>query len=449
MSKGLILYEHNKISYEKIRKSYEDGEKIVGIVHATGTGKSYNALELVYQNKDKKEVYVVPSIAIIEHLKNIISESNLILEEDFSNLEFRTYQSFINLSFEEIANIECDPLIIDEFHRLGAPVWGARINTLINTHENMKIFGMSAYTVRERGTIYERDMADNDELFAEKIVSRYDLSDAFIDGVLPKPIYKSSHINLSSLVSEVEEELSTIDKDSKDYKEYFEIIKSIKRKIHEAQSIPSIIKKNIKPNGKYIYFCPPISIDNKNDIETIKNEAYNWFLEIAKKEDIVFYTSTSEMRELGKLNRDSFYNDTDLEGKNVDGKLRVMFAINQYNEGIHAPNVDGVIMGRSTSSDIVFFEQLGRALSVRGDTKKKFLEYENLSIEELKKLFNDKDILMSEDVSKSELIEKLITPIVIDLTDNYTFIKELENNLGTRIKEVSKNLGSDKKEKLK
>ena len=48
----------------------------------------------------------------------------------------------------------------------------------------------------------------------------------------------------------------------------------------------------------------------------------------------------------------------------------IEFAKNQYNEGVHAPNVDGVILGRETRSDIVFFEQIGRALSVRGDSYK-------------------------------------------------------------------------------
>mgnify|MGYP003346408665 CR=1 FL=1 len=72
------------------------------------------------------------------------------------------------------------------------------------------------------------------------------------------------------------------------------------------------------------------------------------------------------MGELSKLNREAFYNDTDLKHNSTKGKLRIMFAINQYNEGVHAPGVNGVIMGRGTHSDIVFYEQLGRAMNVAG-----------------------------------------------------------------------------------
>ena len=436
------LYEHNAESYKKIKRAYERGQNVAGIVHATGTGKTYNALELAYDNKDKKIIYVVPSSGITEHIKKIIEDNpNLDLEKDFPNLEFRTYQSFISLSKEEIQNIQCDLLILDEFHHIGAPVWGARINTMIETHPNMKIFGMTAYTIRDRGTSYEKDMAadDSDELFSNKIESRYDLCDAMIDGILPKPIYKSAYINLMDTESKLEEKVQKLSASSSEYQEYMEILSNVKKRIHEAPSIPDILRKNIKPNGKYIYFCPPCSEDGTNDIETIKKQAIEWFKQFVKEEDIVIYTSTSEMGEYGKLNRDAFYKDVTIEGESVDNKLRIMFAINQYNEGIHAPNIDGVIMGRGTSSDIVYFEQLGRALSVRGNTKETFEELETHSLEELTNMCKSRDIPLKENQTKEELIEKLIAPVVIDLTNNYEFIKELENNLKNRIKTLQSN----------
>ena len=436
------LYEHNAESYKKIKRAYERGQNVAGIVHATGTGKTYNALELAYDNKDKKIIYVVPSTGIIEHIKKMIEDNpNLDLKKDFPNLEFRTYQSFISLSKEEIQNIQCDLLILDEFHHIGAPVWGARINTMIETHPNMKIFGMTAYTLRDRGTSYERDMAadDSDELFSNKIESRYDLCDAMIDGILPKPIYKSAYINLMGTESKLEEKVQKLSASSSEYQEYMKILSNVKKRIHEAPSIPDILRKNIKLNGKYIYFCPPCSEDGTNDIETIKKQAIEWFKQFVKEEDIVIYTSTSDMREYGKLNRDAFYKDITIEGEKVDNKLRIMFAINQYNEGIHAPNIDGVIMGRGTSSDIVYFEQLGRALSVRGNTKETFEELEKHSVEELTNMCKSRDIPLKESQTKEELIEKLIAPVVIDLTNNYEFIKELENNLKNRIKTLQSN----------
>ena len=44
--------------------------------------------------------------------------------------------------------------------------------------------------------------------------------------------------------------------------------------------------------------------------------------------------------------------------------LKLLFSIDMLNEGIHVPNIDGVIMLRPTESPIIFKQQLGRALSV-------------------------------------------------------------------------------------
>ena len=433
------LYDHNVISYEKIQEGLKK-DNIVAIVHATGTGKSYNALQLAYDNQDKKITYVVPSKSIIEHIRKIIDDnSNLKLSREFSNLKFKTYQSFIDMDKEEIEKLDIDMLILDEFHHIGAPVWGSRINTIIDTHPNMKIFGMTAYTVRDRGTAYERDMAnpDTNEIFSNKVVSRYDLCDAMIDGVLPKPFYKSAYINLKEEAKKLEEKIQSLDASSIEYQEYSEILNAAKKRIHEAPSISDVVKRNIKPNGKYIYFCPPAAENGVNDMKTITEESKKWFLEMGvQEENIVFYQTTSEMKEEGRQNREAFYRDTDLEGKSTNGKLRVMFAINQYNEGIHAPNIDGVIMGRGTTSDIVYFEQLGRALSVRGETKQKFDEYEKYTIEQLLEMCKRRDIKVKENTPKEEIIEKLLAPTIIDLTNNFEFIRELENNLKDRVREV-------------
>ena len=433
------LYEHNARSYRKIKEAYESGEKIVGIVHATGTGKSYNALQLAYDNPDKKIIYVVPNNSIAEHIENIIRDNpNLDRERDFPNLEFRTYQSFINYSYEELEELDCDLLILDEFHHLGAPVWGSRIKAIIETHPEMLVFGMTAYTVRDRGTAYERDMANPNggELFSNKIVSRYDLVDAMLDRVLPRDIiYRTSYTNLLGLEQVLENKINNMKATKEELEQYKKILETIKKRVADAPGITEVVRKYVKPNGKYFYFCPVKSEEGTNDINTIMNEAYEWFKTYVPEEDIVFYSTTSEMKEEGKHNREMFYNDKTLDGQDASKKLRVMFAINQYNEGVHAPNVDGVIMGRGTTSDIIYFEQLGRALSVGGDTKEIYAEYDKYTYEELLNIAKNKEISIPDNIRREELIEKIIAPVLIDLTNNIEFIKELEDNIKNRVRE--------------
>ena len=438
------LYPHNIDGYEKVIEGYKNNS-IVSVIRATGTGKTYIGLQLALDNNDKKTMYFVPSYAIIEHITSTINDNpNLNLKKDFPNLDLRVYQSLVNMSYEEIKNLDVDILILDEFHHLGAPVWGARIKTLIETHPNIKIFGMTAYTVRDRNTPYERDMINpyTNELFSNTDVSHYDICDGMIDRVLPLLIYRSTWL-VNELYQKIEEEAKDLDPTLSEDKKLLELIKNAKRLIQKAPSIIDVIKQNIIPDGKYIYFCPPKSKDGKNDIDTIMQEAKEWFLAMGlKEEDIIFYKTTSKMRKLGKQNRDAFYYDADLEGNSVSNKLRVMFAINQYNEGVHAPNVNGVIMGRYTSSDIVYFEELGRALSVKGDTLKKYEEYQKYSLEELLDLCKQRKIYVEDNITKEKIINKLLSPVVIDLVNNIGFIKELENNLKDRIKEISKKTGN-------
>ena len=433
------LYPHNKESYEKIKRGFKTSN-IVGIVYATGTGKSFNALEYVFDNTNENILYVVPSLGIIEHLKTIVASSGFDLEKDFPNLKFCTYMSFVNLSREELKNIKVDILILDEFHHLGAPIWGARINTLIETHPNIKVLGMTAYTVRDRNTPYERDMTnpDTDELFSNHIVSRYDLCDAMVEGVLPKPIYKTAYVNLIEDVDYLEKRLAKLDHNSSKYIDCEKVLRNVKRQIANALSMKELVKENLKPNGKYIYFCPMMSEKNVNDIDTIMKEAKGWFLEMGLTEDeITFYKSTSEMGTLGRKNREAFYNDIDLDNRDTSNKLRVMFAINQYNEGVHAPNVDGVILGRSTCSDIVYFEQIGRALAVRGDTEEKLNKLSQMSLEELIALARNNKVEIDIRDTKEDIANKLVSPLIIDLSNNYEYIADLENDLKDKIREAS------------
>ena len=91
MDNKVGLYPHNIDGCEEIRNKYNSGEKIVATKRATGTGKGFIGLEMCYEKRDKKTIYVVPSLSIIEHLERVIADNpNLDRVRDLPNLEFRT-----------------------------------------------------------------------------------------------------------------------------------------------------------------------------------------------------------------------------------------------------------------------------------------------------------------------------------------------------------------------
>ncbi len=432
----LVLFKNNQEAFNKVNEAFNNGKRIAGVVEATGTGKSYVVMAYILNNLDKKILLIEPYVGIIEHFQNNLKKY---YGNKLTNLDIITYTKLTNYSPTELQKLNYDVLILDEFHHIGAPVWGKFVNMLVEYHKNMKIIGTTAYTIRDRNTPYVRDMAlvDGFELFSNNIVYEYPLERAIVDGVLPNVVYKSAYIDLKEMLNKIEQILEK--KNNYELKvKYQREISKLKKVISSMNITKELIQKNVFMGSKWIYFCPPNAIQNVNDIVTMQNEIKNYLLEKYQANDIIFYTSISRTTDHGKKSRDAFYNDLDLEGNDVTRKIKIMFAINQYNEGIHVPNVDGVIMGRETKSDIVFFEQLGRCLCIRGNTEEKRKQLNNYSIEKLQEICNKRDILINEDTCKEEIINMLLSPTIIDLAGNISYIQNLQNNIVNLLKKEKK-----------
>lgn len=438
------LYPHNQKALDSIEKHLKEGENRIAILHATGTGKSYITLSLINNHPNKKILVLTRYNSIIEHFHEIIAHNPQIDQKTFlANTTFLTYNSLVNLNKEELANLDIDILVTDEFHHIGAPVWENRIRTIEETHPNLKIIGTSAYSIRNRSTPYERNMAEpnGDEIFSDKVFSYYTLVDAMLDGILPIPRYKTAAIALNSFLDSIEYKVKThISETTSTYQVYINMINKIRNKLNLSQGMDDLLKRNLHLGDKYIYFCPSNTSANEDNIDKIMSETKDKLLSLDyKEEDIIFYKTTSKDPISGAKNRDAFYHDNDLEGNNASKKLRIMFCINQYNEGVHVPNLTGVILGRGTRSDIVFFEQIGRALSIRGNTKEQIALYEKYTIEELKRICDKEQIPYKDNMSKEDIIERIISPLIIDLAGNFTYIRDLINNLKNEINKRKSN----------
>ena len=79
-----------------------------------------------------------------------------------------------------------------------------------------------------------------------KIVNRYDLVDAMIDGVLPKPIYRTAYIELFGLQKLLEDKINTGKYTKEEYLEYKKILQDVKRRLEQAPGTKELILNNIK-----------------------------------------------------------------------------------------------------------------------------------------------------------------------------------------------------------
>ena len=185
------LFEHNRIAYEAaVRMLSECGK--AAVIHPTGTGKSFIGFKLCEDNPDKTICWLSPSRYIYQtQLENLAETSNGYQPE---NVKFYTYAKLMNVSEAEIAEIKPDYIILDEFHRCGAELWGAGVDAVWKAYPDVPVLGLSATAIRYLDN--QRDMTD--ELFDGNVASEMTLGEAIVRGILAPPKYILSNIFISA-----------------------------------------------------------------------------------------------------------------------------------------------------------------------------------------------------------------------------------------------------------
>lgn len=334
------LYEHNKDAYEKVKGMFQN-ENRCSVIHPTGTGKSYIALKWILDNKDKRCVYVTSHLAIKDQLERTIRDNNLSLEKDFPNLEIITYSKLLKEN-----DIDADMIVLDEFHRGGAPKWREALDGFLEKNKDAKVLGLTATPVRYLNR--NRDMSD--EIFYGNVASHITLPKAIAEGILPPPKYINAIYSFKEDIEKLERKISRVP-DEEEKKELEDKLKLAKRTIEKAETLDDIFEKYMnKENGKYLVFCR--DIDHLNEM---KEEANNMFSKINTNME-TYYIHSLEDEEQNKYTLDRFHYVK-------DDKLKLLYSVGMLNEGVHVEDIDGVIMLRPTSSPILYQQQLGRALT--------------------------------------------------------------------------------------
>jgi len=169
------LKPHNEQTMEKIIEFFKTSNKCCAI-QATGTGKTFLILRLLemFQNEDKNAVIFAPNREIIKQTKNKMKKYGI------NNAVFYTYQKLSRMSDNEIVNINVDLIVCDELHRTGAKTWGIKFESLVDSHQNAKVFGVTATPLR---CADGRDMAE--EYFDNNKACDISLAEALVRKIIP------------------------------------------------------------------------------------------------------------------------------------------------------------------------------------------------------------------------------------------------------------------------
>ncbi|ADU24057.1 Helicase associated domain protein [Ruminococcus albus] len=339
---AMQLFEHNKTAYgAAVRMLSERGK--AAVIHPTGTGKSFIGFKLCEDNPDKTICWLSPSRYIYQtQLENLAETSDGYQPE---NVKFYTYAKLMNVSAEEIADIQPDYIILDEFHRCGAELWGAGVDAVLRAYPDVPVLGLSATAIRYLDN--QRDMTD--ELFDGNVASEMTLGEAIVRGILAPPKYILSIFSYQQDLEKYEKRVRTAkSKATRDEAE--KILEALRRALDKAVNLDTLFDKHMSDrNGKYIVFCA-----NLEHMQDMMEKAKAWFKKVDKKPHI--YSVYSDDPTASK----SF---ADFKADNDEKHLKLLYCIDALNEGVHVPDVSGVILLRPTISPIIYKQQIGRALS--------------------------------------------------------------------------------------
>ena len=175
------LFEHNQTAYDSVVEMLSQTGK-AAVIHPTGTGKSFIGFKLCEDNLDKTVCWLSPSEYIFKtQLENLKASGG----KSPDNIKFFTYAKLMQMSEIELYEIKPAYIILDEFHRCGADMWGKGVNKLLTMYNKAFVLGLSATSIRYLDN--QRDMAD--ELFDGCIASEMTLSEAIVRGILSTPKY--------------------------------------------------------------------------------------------------------------------------------------------------------------------------------------------------------------------------------------------------------------------
>lgn len=408
---SISLFEHNQTAYESACKMLLMTGK-AAIIHPTGTGKSFIGFKLCEDNPDKRVCWLSPSEYIF---RTQIDNWEKAGGDQLPNVHFYTYAKLMGMSRDELSVIEPEYIILDEFHRCGAEMWGKGIEALLEIYPCAKLLGLSATAIRYLDN--NRDMAD--ELFDNNIASEMTLGAAVAQGILKAPKYVLS--------------VFSFEKDLKCYADRIrktknaavrikaeEYLDKLRRTVENADGLDVIFKKHIEDiHGKYLLFVPDV-----DTMREVKSKCGEWFGAIDSGMHIytAYCDDPKTSREFSQFKADD------------SEHLKILIAIDMLNEGIHVENISGVILLRPTVSPIIYKQQIGRALSASGDRRPLIFDivanvYNLYSVDSIKNEISEQLRICAE--ADGELTELVDFSVYDEVADCRKLFEQLDDTLSS------------------
>lgn len=332
--KDMELLKHNQNAYEEIKDSFQKYRKVL-YVSGVGTGKSFVFLALAENVFKGKILYVVPKHSIAANI-NAYKEFAVVNDR----VDFATYNTFSSIH-KGIAEMMGHCLVvIDECHHLGSDIYG---KNLIKSIEKLDIPVLGLTATPER----------------DDHVSIENLFDVRVDG-----ISNFDAIRLG-LMPSIEYRVCYPEKDFRQIEKEYEY--DVKPELsYEASE--DILRDAITmfPRNKWIAFFPDVKTLHKH--EKLLHRLFPGYQ---------FFTLYASLKNLPEV---------------IDGVQKaeraVVLSVNILLEGVHLPNINGILLMRNVTSLAAFQQMIGRVCGIGNHINPVVLDCSACSIKLMAKLMS-------------------------------------------------------------
>ena len=267
---NIELLTHNQLAYEATRDLFKTNQRVC-VVHATGTGKTYLIGKSLIDNIKRNCLVLAPSNHILRQQEKLLPW--------LENVKYMTYAKAAKITSHEWQSMMIDFIILDEFHRIGASIWGEGIQRLLDCFPEAKVFGATATPIRYLDGV--RDMST--ELFSNIIASELSLQDAIAQEILPSPYYVSALYQIESTIDDYKKQIVNSKAILEDKKFALKSLDNIQINWEKTSGVPDILDKHLDDlNGKYIVFC-----EDLDHLDEMRDQVSSWLRIAAKKKEHV------------------------------------------------------------------------------------------------------------------------------------------------------------------
>lgn len=365
--------------YELYKILNKDGG-CCNIIRPTGFGKTWLVTDIITSRKFGNVVYIYPTNVIRDTVSNKIindtdayetlgidAETEELIEtlkdiQNAYNLTTMSYHKFARLNNDEVETLihSNDLIIFDESHRIGSKKTKQNAMHLATYIKNNKLptkyIGCTATPIRSDGFDVTSMIFDNVKLFD------YNLHNAITDGLLQAPYY---YYQTSSIKATIYEKLDALDPTKQLLtEEDIEIIASKAQfKAAKIHNVDKTLKEAIDlrnkdfPNAindyyKFIVFFSDIEelMRREEEVTDLVKKVFPTF----NIRTLIIHSKHKQFRNnLNKLDTLTYTPNT----------FDLILCVDMLNMGYHMDDNTGVITYRTTYSNIIYNQQIGRAFS--------------------------------------------------------------------------------------